>query len=365
MNRVVHIFGSLAMGGAETMIMNYYRHIDRDRLQFDFITHCSTEDIYQREIVSLGGRVYRLPRFKGYNIFGYRRAWRALLREHPEWGTAHIHLYSIAGIFLPIIKREGIARRILHSHNTSSPAFNIVTRLFVRYMRRKANRYTTDRFACSVDAGEYFFGKRDFIVVNNAIDVKRFTFNSELRRAKRQELNLDDSFTIGHVGRFNEQKNHTFIIDIFKEAHKLNSSVKLILVGVGSPIFEQVEMTVSDAELEDCVQMAGAREDVNELMQAFDIFILPSLHEGLGIVAIEAQAAGLHTFVSDNVPDAALITELAHKLSLSDTAQAWAEQILKYNNNYIRRNMFDAVRRAGYEVGDCVVWLENFYLNGE
>lgn len=360
MIRVLHILANLNRGGAETMIMNYYRHLDRSKVQFDFVVHTSSESAYDKEVIGMGGRIYRLPRFKGYNLISYQQAWAKLLKEHPEWRIVHVHFFTIAGVILPVAKRMRIPTRIVHSH-MASPNFSILEKTGNFILRRVALKYATDRFACSNDAGKYYFGNRSFIIVKNAIDTERFIFNSQVRDEIRNRLGIDKKNVIGHVGRFCDPKNHAFLVDVFNEIYKCNNDSVLLLVGNG-PLQNQIKEKVKLLGLSDAVIFAGARDDIPQLMMAMDVFVFPSLYEGLGIVAIEAQAAGLHTILSDAVPDAAMITNLAHKISLREDACYWANQILLYDNHYTHGDISMKIRKASYEIRDNIQWLENFYL---
>ncbi len=362
MLRILNVFAVLDRGGAETMVMNYYRNIDRSRIQFDFVVNTTRRGAYEDEIEALGGRVFRVSRFNGLNIISHMREWQNLFKDHPEWNIIHVHFFKVAGIIFPIAKKMGFKRLIVHSH-IASPQYKLMATLGSFVMRSLANIYATDRLACSADAGRYYFGERDFTVMNNAIDAGKFIFSQSVRDQKQQELHIDSNFVVGHVGRFNVQKNHTYIIDIFSEVYKCNSNSKLLLVGIGDQLQLEIESRVTDLNLSDSVIFLGSRPDIPELMQAMDVFLFPSLWEGLGIVAIEAQAAGLPTIVSDEVPDAAMITDLADKISLKESAGHWAKAVLKHNNGYLRRNMYDEVSQAGYDIHDNVKWLENFYLN--
>lgn len=363
MIRVLQVFGCLDRGGAESAMMNYYREIDRERIQFDFVTHFENIGAYEYEILGLGGRIFRVPRFTGYNIFQYSWAWIKLFREHREWSIIHVHIFTIAGVILPIAKFCGVRNRIVHCHSTSSPIFTHMQRVVNRSFRYLANRFQSVRLACSRDAGKYYFGANEFVVLHNAIDVSRFTFNEDVRSREREELSCGDSYVIGHVGRFNKPKNHPFIIEIFSEVYKRDPSAKLLLVGGGSIIKEQIEQQVERLGLSKSVIFTGVRSDIPELFQAMDLFLFPSLWEGLGIVTIEAQSAGLPTVISDKVPDAVMITDLAEKISLSETPSFWAEVILKYKGGNKRVDTYEKVRAAGYDIHDNVKWLENFYLN--
>lgn len=359
--RVLHILANLNRGGAETMIVNYYRHLDRSRVQFDFVVHTSSESAYDKEVIGMGGRIYRLPRFKGYNLISYQQAWAKLLKEHPEWRIVHVHFFTIAGVILPVAKRMRIPTRIVHSH-MASPNFSMLEKIGNFILRRVALKYATDQFACSNDAGKYYFGNRSFIVVKNAIDTERFIFNSQIRDETRNRLGIDKKNVIGHVGRFYDPKNHVFLVDVFNEIYKCNNDSVLLLVGNG-PLQNQIREKVKLLGLSDAVIFAGARDDIPQLMMAMDVFVFPSLYEGLGIVAIEAQAAGLHTILSDAVPDAAMITNLARKISLREDACYWANQILLYDNHYTRGDISMEIRKVGYEIRDNIQWLENYYLS--
>ena len=360
--RVLQVFGKLDRGGAESMIMSYYREIDRTKIQFDFVVNFQEEGAYEDEIKRLGGNIYRLPRFKGYNIIQFVASWNKFLKTHlGTWDIIHIHNFKIAGIVFPIAKNIGVTRRIVHMH-IANAKYSFARKMGYYLTKFLANRFSTDKLACSMDAGKAYFFDDNFIVMNNAIDIKKFIFDTQIRNYKREELNITDNFVIGHVGRLTNQKNHIFILDIFKELWLKCKSAKLILIGIGE-LEPELKSRVEELGLNESVMFLGSRSDVDELMQAMDIFLFPSLYEGLGIVAIEAQAAGLQTFISDTLPNAVMITNLAHEIPLKESAKIWADEILKHNNNYLRQSMLKQVREAGYEVSDNIKWLESFYLN--
>lgn len=362
MKRVLHVFGCLDCGGAETMIMNHYRTLDRSKIQFDFVTHFSNEGFYEKEILELGGRIFRLPRFKGYNICAYYIALKQLFIEHKEWDTIHVHIFTIAGIILPIAQYYGIKTRITHCHSTSSPIKSSFGHLANRVLRSLANKFSTHRMACSHAAGSYYFKSLPFHVIPNAIQVSRFIFNQETRKMMRAKLNLGNSFTILMVGRFNEVKNHAWAIDVFCKIYNTDPNAKLMFVGDG-PLLPEMTAKAQATCCSSSILFQPACPDIPQMMMASDILILPSLYEGLGIVAIEAQASGLPTFISDGVPDATMVTELAHKISLQESPEVWANEILKHQDNAERKNMYNEICGAGYNVQDNIKWLENFYLN--
>ena len=361
--RVLHVFGRLNRGGAETMVMNLYRNIDRSKVQFDFIVHTTDKCDYYDEIKSLGGKIYSIPAYIGKNHFQYKKAWLNFLKRHQEYKIIHGHVRSTAAIYLKIAKKYGLVT-IAHSHSTSSGVgFSAIVKNILQY----PIRYTADYlFACSSNAGEWLYGKKacqkeKFFIIKNAIDAKKFIYDEDKRNEMRREFNLEDKYVIGHIGRFNSPKNHKVLIDIFKELHDKNDKTVLILVGDGElkPI---IEKKVADLELSNSVIFTGVRSDIPELLQAMDIFLFPSLFEGLGIVAIESQAAGLHCIVADTIPDEAFITDLIEKVSLNLSTDLWVEKILKYADGYERSNTYQKIKLSGYDIRKTAKGLEEFYL---
>lgn len=359
MIRVLHVFGCLERGGAETMIMNYYRHIDRTKIQFDAITHLKAIGSYESEIISLGGKIYRLPRFKGYNIIQYIYAWDKLLSIHREWDIIHIHTFTIAGLILPIAKKYDIKIRITHSHNTIKN-FSLFKGIANLLLKRIALKYSTNFWACGQEAGMHYFGNNKFKIMKNAINTSNYNFSKEVRKLKRKELECNGKLIIGHIGSFRIEKNHSFIIDIFAYIHKINNNAILLLIGDGA-LRVQIEQKVQNLNLSNNVILTGTRSDIPELLQAMDVFLFPSLFEGLGLVVIEAQAAGLSSIISDTVPNEAMITTLTHKMQLSANAEEWATEVLKYAEIRERKNMYETICNSGYDISANVKWLESYY----
>lgn len=359
--RVLHVFGKLNRAGAETMIMNLYRNINRSKIQFDFIVHTEEKCDYDEEIRYLGGKIHRVPRYLGKNHLTYKKVWNKFFKAHPEYKIIHGHVRSTASIYLKIAKRYGLAT-IAHSHNTSSgTGFLAIVKNTLQY----PIRYIADYFfACSENAGIWLFGKKtceknNFYILNNAIDTQKFIYNSDVSLKKREEFLIVDKLVIGHIGRFHTQKNHEFLIDIFKELHDRNKNSVLMLVGDGE-LRKSVEKKVSDLGLTDSVIFTGVRSDIPELLQMMDVFVFPSLYEGLGIVTIEAQAAGVQCIVADTVPDEVFITDLIKKVSLRKSAKAWADIILQCQN-YKKRNTIKEIKSAGFDIKDTANKIEAFY----
>ncbi|WAA12116.1 glycosyltransferase family 1 protein [Fervidibacillus halotolerans] len=360
--RILHVFAQMNRGGAETMIMNMYRHIDRSKIQFDFVVHTEEHCAYDKEIYELGGRIFRVPRYTGKNHLNYKKSWNQFFKMHPEYKIIHGHVRSTASIYLKIAKKYGVIT-IAHSHSTSSGSgLSAIVKNILQYPIRYIADYL---FACSKDAGEWLYGKRackknNFYILKNAIDTKQYVFNESIRNIKRKEFKIENKFVIGHVGRFNIPKNHSLLIDIFKKVHDKNQNTVLMLVGDGElrPI---IEKKVNELGLSDYVIFTGVRSDIPELLQATDVFVFPSLYEGLPVTLVEAQAAGLPCIISDTITDEVKITNLVEKLPLNLSAKEWAEKVLKYMNVYERKNTFEEIKTGGYDVNETAKWLEDFY----
>lgn len=360
--RVLQVFAQMNRGGAETMIMNLYRKIDRSKVQFDFIVHTKEKCSFDDEIISLGGLIYRVPKYTGKNHFQYTKAWRQFFKQHPEYKIIHGHVRSTAAIYIKIARKNHLTS-IAHSHSTSSGSgFAAFIKNILQFRIRNVADYY---FACSRIAGEWLFGKKtcskkNFFVINNAIDIEKFTFSKETRLNKRIGFGIEDKFVIGHIGRFSYPKNHEFLIDIYRSVWEKNDKAILILVGCGE-LIKSIEKKVKDIGLTKNVIFTGVRSDVPELLQAMDVFLFPSLYEGLGIAAVEAQAAGLHTIVSDKIPQEVFITSLVEKEQLSSSPDKWADKVLKYANGYDRVDMSERIIANGYDISENARWLENFY----
>ena len=363
--RVLQCFGRMDLGGAETLMMNIYRNIDREKIQFDFVVHTRERCAYDDEIHLLGGRIFNVPRYNGMNHFEYKNAWKELFRNNNgEWQIIHGHMFVTSGIYLNIANRFGLIT-IAHSHSTSSGnGFQGKIKDIFQYPIKYTARYL---FACSKEAGMWLYGKKacendNFFILNNSLDAKKFVFDSNIRLQKRKELLVADKFVIGHIGRFEPSKNHDFLIEIFYEIHTINNKATLLLIGDGA-LRHFIEDKVKKFGLDDSVIFMGTRSDIPELLQAMDVFLFPSLYEGLGVVAIEAQATGLRTIVSEAIPNEAYLTDLIEREYLSSSSSQWANRILKYVDGYDRRDTSDIIKSMGYDIKETTKWLQEFYIN--
>lgn len=354
--RVLCVFSQLDRGGSETMCMNLYRKIDRSQIQFDFVKHTPAIGGYEAEIKSLGGRVYEAPRYLGFNHPAYCRWWKEHLRAHPEHRIIHGHYYTIAAVYFKLAHRFG-RTTVAHSHSTSAGKLTPKTALSHLWLSG-INKHSDYRLACSVPAGKWLFHEAPFTVFHNAINSKAFAFNEKTREEVRAEFGLtDQDRVIGTVGSIFYPKNPHGVIDILLEARKRDPNVKMIWAGSG-PMRQEVEERIRREGLESCCRLLGNRDDVNRILQAMDVFILPSVYEGLPVVAVEAQAAGLPCLLSDVIAEEVDITGLCRFLPIADPAP-WAEAVLSVGP--IRENTRQKIVDAGYDIETTTAWLSDFY----
>jgi len=361
--RVLHAVVNMNRGGAETLIMNLYRNIDRSKVQFDFLT-CK-EGVFDAEIREMGGTVHRIPYVTDAGHFGYVKALDRFFAAHAgRYRIVHAHMDKMSGLVLRAASRAGVAVRIAHSHNTSSEG-GLPAKAYKWFAGRGIARHATHLFACSRKAAEWLFpGRSDQAhVVQNGIDCGRFVFSPSVRKQIRQELGLTDrAFVLGHVGRFNAQKNHTFLLDAFERTARRHPEAALLLIGDG-PLRADIERKAAAVGAAGRVRFLGVREDVHRLLQAMDAFVFPSLHEGLPLTLVEAQAAGVPCVVSDAVTsEVDMGLGLIRFVPLGD-ADRWAAEIKAHAQR--RRFTLDtaqALATRGYDIQSRTRWVEHYYL---
>ena len=359
--RVLHILQRMEAGGTQALLMNIYRKINRNKVQFDFLVEYPDKQFYDDEIKQLGGKIYYSTVRKDFNILKFCSLLKEILKKNPEYKIVHVHTYSIGYFCLKAAKKAGIPVRIAHSHNNET--VHDSKYLFKLALQKIYTIHATDLFACSAEAGKYLFKDKPFRVLKNAIDSQQFIANENTRREVRQELGLENKFVIGHVGRMHPQKKQHFLIDVFAEIKKKKPNAELILVGTG-PLEEKVRSKVADKGLTESVHFLGNRKDMNRIYQAMDVFVFPSLFEGLGIVAIEAQAAGVPIVCSEGLPPETDITPIYRKLLLSDGAEKWANAALEMAQNpKAHTNMQQYVIDAGFDMDAIAKYMESYYLN--
>lgn len=358
--RILHIVSFMQRGGLETLIMNCYRHIDREKMQFDFIVHREFRADYDDEIEALGGRIYRLPRLNPFSP-GYKKALLTFFRTHPEYKIVHCHLDCMSALPLAAAKQCGVPVRIAHGHSSNQDRDWKYP--LKRIYMRKIPEVATHFFACSETAGQWMFPGQKVTVINNGVETEKFAFNPIVRDAVRRELGLRNELVLGHVGRFVPTKNHDFLIDIFAEVHNRIPSSKLLLMGTG-PLETQVKEKISKLGLSDYVEFLGVRSDVNRILQAIDVFVLPSLYEGLALTSVEAQTSGVQCVFSDVIPRECKMTDVVSFVALQASAEVWAQKIVAVSSA-ARTNKRDNIVSAGFDIRTTVAWLVQFYLEQE
>lgn len=363
--RVLHVVTTMDMGGLETFIMNIYRNIDRNKVQFDFLKHRDYESKFDREIKKMGGNIYNVPPINPFKHRRYIKSLDNFFELYSDYSIVHSHINTNSMYVLRSAQTAEISTRIAHSHIASQSRFSYRAP-YLKYTKFKLQNYTTHNFACGVDAGRWLYGNKayensEFKVINNSIDTNKFIFNKEVRNFIREKYNLQNKFVIGHIGRFFHQKNHDFIIEIFKKISDKNNNARLLLLGDGE-LRQDIEKKVEKYDLKEKVIFTGVKSNANEYLQAMDLFLMPSHFEGLPVTLVEAQASGVQSVISDNITDEVKITNLVDSLSLEQSPTYWAEHVNKYSVGYQRKDMSEEIKNAGYDVKTTAKWLEEFYL---
>lgn len=364
--RVLHVFGWLESGGAESRTMDIYRSINKEKVQFDFLIHTNEVGFYEEEIKKMGGRIYRLPRFNFKNYFRYKNALKRFFKKHPEYNIIHGHMLSTAFIYLKVAKQMGVPVRIAHSRSGNRAQKNPIS--IAKNLTDKLSRFdATNKFAVSKIAALGAFGKTNLNknnvkVIPNAIDAKKFSYSEVTRISKRKEFNLNDAFVIGHIGRFTEQKNHLFLLEVFNSIKNIKKNAKMILIGDG-PLHSNIENRIVELDLVNDIFMLGIRDDIPNLLQIMDIFVFPSTHEGLPGVILESQASGLPCLISNSITKEVQLTNLVEYKSIQDTPSEWAKSAIKKASQDTRRNTFDIFVDQGYDIKSISKFYQDFYLN--
>ena len=342
--------------------MNYYRHIDRTKIQYDFIIDSdSSNPVLQDEIESLGGKVIMIPPYQ--KPIAYHKALYKLFTEN-NYPLVYSHLNTLSVFPLFAAWRAGVKIRVAHNHSTAGKGE--FKRNVMKYtLRPFAKIFPTHLCACSEYAGRWLFGKRAMDsgrvrIWPNAIDTERFAYNERVRNETRQYLKLTDKFIVGHAGRFMAQKNHDFLIDIFAEIHRRRNNAVLLLFGEGQ-LMDNITDKVMRFGLNDCVVFAGNVHGMERYYQAMDVFIFPSLYEGLGMSAVEAEISGLPVIASREVPDEAKFCGNLHFMSLKRSASEWAEEALRISDGHVRKDMSQNARDSGFGIKTQAEKLSEWY----
>ena len=382
--RVLHVLGNTNLGGAESRIMDLYRHTDRNRVQFDFLVHSGEEGFYEKEIRELGGRIFRVPRFRIYNYFSYRKALKEFFQKHHEFALVQGHMTSTAAIYLPIAKKAGVKKTAAHAR--SAGVDKGLKGTMTRFLRRNLADKADYLFTCSELAGISVYGEKAVregktIFIPNAIDCAGFTFDPEKRKKMREELGLTDAIIIGHVGRFHYAKNHEYLLRVFAELCRMSAGAggstaetgadqnyHLILLGEG-PLMEDTRKLAEELCVADRVHFLGNHKNIADYYQAMDYFVYPSRYEGMPGTIVEAQASGLPCLMSDAICREVIVTELVETMSIEKEPKVWAEELQRRIDALVskqenREKYAAKMAAAGFDVQAQAERMMRFYESG-
>lgn len=382
--RVLHVLGNTNLGGAESRIMDLYRHTDRNRVQFDFLVHSGEEGFFEKEIRELGGRIFRVPRFRIYNYFSYRKALKEFFQKHHEFALVQGHMTSTAAIYLPIAKKAGVKKTAAHAR--SAGVDKGLKGTMTRFLRRNLADKADYLFTCSELAGISVYGEKAVqegktIFIPNAIDCAGFTFDPEKRKKMREELGLADALIIGHVGRFHYAKNHEYLLRVFAELCRMSAGAggstaetgadqkyHLILLGEG-PLMEDTRKLAEELGVADRVHFLGNHKNIADYYQAMDYFVYPSRYEGMPGTIVEAQASGLPCLMSDTICREVIATELVETMSIEKEPKVWAEVLQRRMDALVskqenREKYAAKMAAAGFDVQAQAERMMRFYESG-
>lgn len=336
--RIAHIIGKLNAAGVEAVVNNYYKNIDHNKYQFDYYIDSDSSCKPSKDLIDMGARYFVIPPYQ--HLFSHIKTLVRLFKEN-KYLIVHSGMNTLAPISLFAAWMAGVPIRINHNHSTAGKGE--FKRNCLKYcLRPFAKVFANYYCACSKYAGIWLFGKNFFssgkvTVFNNAVDTSKFAFSTSNRDKLRKELGISNKYVIGHIGRFTKQKNHYFLIDIFEQYYKKNSNAVLLLVGIGE-LQDEIKDAVKKKKLEDAVIFLGKRSDVDELYSAMDLFVLPSLYEGLPVVGVEAQVSGLPCIFSNEITREVAITENVYFLPIDGSVSDWCSQITNFKNLDLKRD---------------------------
>ena len=366
----VLVFGiTETYGGVESVIMNYYRNMDKSKVQFDFVVR-TDNPAYKQEILSLGGNIFVTPRLSnGY--FRFKKSVCDIFKKTKYDAVWVNDCFLMHLFYLKFAKKYGVPIRIMHSHNSSNMG-SFKSKILHKLNKPFLHKYATHFWSCDMCASKWMFTDKiiksdKHRIINNAIDTDKYAFNNNARQSLRKSLGVhDDEILYGHVGRFHFQKNHEFLIDVFDEIAKKQPKAKLVLIGQG-PDKERIKSKVNNLGLTDKVMFLGTRQDTNKLYSAMDVFLFPSLFEGFGLVVLEAECNGLVTFVSDGIPPTAVVGNNTHVIALKESANYWASTIIQLykDTNYKHGDNLQTIISSGFDIKHEAKKMENFFIQGK
>lgn len=368
--RILHVLGNTQLGGAESRIMDLYRHLDRNRVQFDFLVHTGREGYFDKEIYELGGQIYRVPRFRMYNYLVYKKALKAFFAVHHDYKAVQGHITSTASVYLPLAKKAGIPITVAHAR--SAGVDKGIKGILTRWMRRNLSHKADYLFTCSELAGISVFGEKAVqegktIFIPNAIDCEKFSYDEEVRKEMRAELGLSEKYVIGHVGRFHYSKNHEYLLRVFAQlcmasqnnGRAINRDYTLMLLGEGAGM-DAAKGLAEELGIGNKVYFLGNHGDIYRYYQAMDYFVYPSRFEGLPGTVVEAQTAGLKCVMSDTICKEVRVTKLVKAMSIQEDPSVWAAYI-EQTADYQRRSYLEEMKQAKFDVHEQADQMMIFY----
>lgn len=371
MNKIKVLFfvDRMRVGGIQILLVNLLKIFDKDNYCFDvLLLDDGTDYPMEKDIIKTGATIYKLKDTwinTPMDYLKYKKAVKNFFEEHHDYNVVHLHSSSKNYLILKYAQKYGIPIRIAHSHNTDFQTHNAAKVFIGNVLNTNLIKYSTNYLACSQIAGEWLFGKKmvndgKVLVIKNGVDIDKYRYNPKVRQDKRIELGINDEIVIGNVGRFAIQKNHIFLLDVFAEIKKLEPQSVLMLAGTGE-LMDSIKDKAKDLGIEKDVKFLGFRSDVNELIQAMDLFLMPSLYEGFPITAIEAQASGLPCILSSSITkEAALLDETIY-IDLKQPAKYWAEQAMESIGKAKREESFKILKDKGFDITDMSKTLEHIY----
>ena len=354
--RVLHILQRMEAGGTQAFLMNIYRNIDKTQVQFDFLVEYPEKQFYDDEIISMGGRIFYSDVRKSKNIFKFKTQLKNIIQKN-NYKIVHVHTYSIGCFVLRAAKKYNVNTRIAHAHSNSMTKKN---RTIKKLLKVLYPIWATDYLACSEEAAEFQFHGKPYLIIKNPIDLHKFIFNKRARLKTRNGIGIKDELLVGHVGRFKPEKNHSFLFKVFLEIKQVEKNAKLLLIGNGENQ-ETIHKMIKENALEESVIVMNNIRQIDKMYQAMDLFIFPSLYEGLGMTTIEAQASGLPVVCSDRLPDEVRVTNNIIKLSLNDAPQEWAKTALKLFSTTNRGTNTDE-RLKEYDARETAYKMQQYYI---
>lgn len=362
---MLQVVGQLTMGGQEIMAVNFFKYIDRKSIQFDFIVYGEEIGELEKQVTEMGGKVIHIPRLKDNGYLSFVKTLESVMIKNGPYTAVHSHTSLNSGLIMKVANKVSIPIRIVHSHTTRpGKKESVMFRLYTYKMRRLILKNANNLLACGNDAGNYLYSEQVFsekgIVINNGIDLGKFDFNNEIRIKVRCEMEIQDRWVIGHVGRFGAEKNHEFLLKVFKKICEKDETALLLLIGDGQ-LMRTVKDQAKQLKIEENIIFAGKRNDISDLLQAMDVFVFPSIYEGLPVSLIEAQVAGLPCIISKNVTSEIKITSAVNFISLNDSEEEWGNLILKTKD--IKRKGIKLIETE-YDILESSKQLENIYKKG-